>query len=425
MKFLTCQHLEKTFTNYRLHFSYIIYCSFSFSNFRLILFGAPVYIPPMLRMFWYISLLIGLLFSLRAQSPIRGVWVVRTALEDSTRINQLLRTAKTLGFTDLFVQVRGRGDAYYSSQWEPKAPTVAADFDPLAYLLAHPLRKHFRIHAWINVFYIWSQRTPPASPLHLVNQHPDWLERPANAQFAPQFATLWQQLRNEEGLYLSPHSREAQLHLLRVIQDILQHYSVDGLHLDYIRYPGSRFGYHPDGVQQFTEQYQLNPYQLRLVDVRPADSLLAPYEVVLDRWSRFLQQQLNRFVWRVHRVVRQQKRPIILSAAVKPDLSRARWTYYQDWGTWLQRGWIDLALPMNYEPDNAIFLWRIDTMLQQLPPQKIVMGISLYNQPAIAALNKMTAVTRIGLRGVVLFSYQQIENNSVLTEILEEFKNRE
>ncbi len=379
----------------------------------------------MQRFLWYICLVFGLLSGLPGQSSIRGLWVVRSALEDSTHINQMLHLANRLGFTDLFVQVRGRGDAYYNSQWEPKAPAVAADFDPLAYLLKHPLRSHFRIHAWINVFYIWSQPTPPGSPRHLINQHPDWLERPANVPLPTHFSQLWQYFRNQEGLYLSPHSHEAQLHLLRVILDLLQHYAVDGLHLDYIRYPDSRFGFHPEGVKIFQEQYQLNPLQLRLASASLTDTLPIPYETVLDRWSRFLQQQLNRFVWRVHRVVKQQNRPITLSAAVKPDLSRARWRFYQDWGFWLTQGWVDIVLPMNYEPNPSLFLWRIAFMLQQLPASKLVMGISLYNQSALAALNKMEFVYQIGLRGVALFSYQQIIENPVLIEILEEPKNWE
>ncbi len=373
----------------------------------------------------HIAFLCWLITGLPAQDTVRGLWVVRNTLEDSLQINEMLHTAYQLGFTDLFVQVRGRGDAYYNSRWEPRAESLATDFDPLRYLLQHPLRKYFRVHAWINVFYIWSKSTPPASPRHLVNQHPEWLERRAHTELPSTFPLLWKTLRNEEGLYLSPHVKAVQLHLLRIIQDIVTHYPVDGIHLDYIRYGGSQFGFHPEGVNQFQKKFGLNPYQLRLAGNVLQPSARAPYELVLDRWAHFLQDQITRFVWRVNKVVKKQNPRIILSAAVKPDISLSRWRYYQDWGRWLKEGLIDWALPMNYNSSTEIFLWRINQMLRELPPDKIVMGISLFNQPVTEALNKIALVQQIQLKGVVLFSYNQIKINSVIKDILTEHLTRE
>jgi hypothetical protein len=43
--------------------------------------------------------------------------------------------AQGAGFNTLIVQVRGRGDAYYRSRWEPRAIELKdqpAEFDPLA-----------------------------------------------------------------------------------------------------------------------------------------------------------------------------------------------------------------------------------------------------------------------------------------------------
>ncbi len=372
-------------------------------------------------------LIVFLTFSplLLAQEPVVGLWVVRNTLTDSTRINAMLETAYQLGFTDLFVQVRGRGDAYYTSRWEPRAESLATDFDPLYYLLHHPLRKHFRIHAWVNVFYVWSQSTPPGSARHVVNQYPDWLERPANTVQPSSFRGLWKTFRNEEGLYLSPHVKAAQLHLLRIIQDIITHYTVDGIHLDYIRYGGSQFGFHPEGVRQFQSLFHLDPTQLQFSKTTRKTSQSVPYEVVLDRWARFLQAQLTRFVWRVHQVVKKHNPTVILSAAVKLDVSLARWRYYQDWGRWLTEGLIDWALPMNYTADTRTFLYRINQMLQTLPPDKIIMGVSLFNQPATEALNKIVLVEQIPLKGVVLFSYNQIKNNAVIQELLKDHLTRE
>ncbi len=53
----------------------------------------------------------------------------------------------------MIVQVRGRGDAYYHSRWEPRAPTLKdqpPNFDPLAVTLAEAKRRGLKVHAWVN-----------------------------------------------------------------------------------------------------------------------------------------------------------------------------------------------------------------------------------------------------------------------------------
>ena len=51
----------------------------------------------------------------------RALWVVRFTLTSPEAVRASVQRAKENGFTDLVVQVRGRGDAFYNSQWEPRA----------------------------------------------------------------------------------------------------------------------------------------------------------------------------------------------------------------------------------------------------------------------------------------------------------------
>lgn len=63
-----------------------------------------------------------------------ALWVVRHNIATSGQIDDLLKTAKQSGIKNIFVQVRGRGDAYYTSSIEPSAFDVPESFDPLNYL---------------------------------------------------------------------------------------------------------------------------------------------------------------------------------------------------------------------------------------------------------------------------------------------------
>jgi len=64
------------------------------------------------------------------------LWVVRDALQTKESIDELINFASERNINDLFVQVRGRGDALYESQIIPKSQLLSSDeFDPLSYLL--------------------------------------------------------------------------------------------------------------------------------------------------------------------------------------------------------------------------------------------------------------------------------------------------
>ena len=65
---------------------------------------------------------------------VRGVWVVRTALQSPADVDAAIAEAHRAGANALFVQVRGRGDAFYESRLVVRSDLLAnqpATFDPL------------------------------------------------------------------------------------------------------------------------------------------------------------------------------------------------------------------------------------------------------------------------------------------------------
>src|SRR5688572_27704258 len=111
----------------------------------------------------------------------KALWVVRDRITNALAIDELLADATTRGIFDLVVQVRGRADAYYRSSLEPQALALAGtNLDPLGHLIRFGPAVGMRIHAWGNVFFVWSDPSGamPRSPAHLVNKHPEWLLRP-------------------------------------------------------------------------------------------------------------------------------------------------------------------------------------------------------------------------------------------------------
>src|SRR5207249_11608535 len=86
----------------------------------------------------------------------KALWVVRDKITTPGAIDDLLADSVGWNVRDLVVQVRGRGDAYYTSMLEPRAEALADDLDPLAHLVRGGAAVGVRIHAWANGTFVWS-----------------------------------------------------------------------------------------------------------------------------------------------------------------------------------------------------------------------------------------------------------------------------
>src|SRR5262245_22450828 len=216
---------------------------------------------------------------------VRALWVTRTTLATPAGIVQMVRAAQDGGFNTLLVQVRGRGDAYYKSQFEPRAAELERlpDFDPLAETLELAHGAGLKVHAWIAVNLISSAVDLPRSRQHIVYRQPDWLMVPRELAAemlnvdprSPEYVgrlARWTRVRpNEvEGLYASPIHPWAATHVAAVVGDLVKAYDIDGVHLDYVRYPGDEFDYSRFALQQFkvTVRPELSEDERRRADAQ-------------------------------------------------------------------------------------------------------------------------------------------------------------
>ncbi len=351
---------------------------------------------------------------------IRGLWVVRYEIITAARIDSLLKVAKKCHITDLFIQIRGRGDAFYNSHYETKSPLLKnGDFDPLNYLLSHASLDSIRIHGWLNVFYVWSEDTLPKDKNHIVNKKKHWIAQPSNnASWLSDYPRSVQSA-NVEGLYVSPLHPEAQKHFLNILNDILDQYPLHGIHLDYIRYPDQHFDFNPDIIKGFKNRHILNPrYFATNPELFAQKFSIAGYEVFSSYWRKFLMDGLSEFVQKIWKQIKSKHPQVLLSAAVKPDLVTAHWNYYQDWDRWLRESWLDFAAPMNYTAESELFRGRMEQYLDKLPASKYAVGISLYNQTTEQVLRKIAQIEALPRVGFILFSYRQLQDKFVIQHYL-------
>lgn len=361
-------------------------------------------------------------------AEVRALWVTRATLSSPDSIRRMVRDARDSGFNTLLVQVRGRGDAYYDGAIDPRAEDLASrpGFDPLAEVLTASRPAGLRVHAWINVNLVSSAVRLPVDDRHLVSRHPEWLMVPrelapvlyAVDPTSPEYVgrlARWTRAHNEtvEGLYVSPVHAGAAEHIARVAADIVSRYPVDGVHLDYVRYPNAEFDYGRAALEEFTRELRphLTPEARREADRQARVDPTAYARLHPDRWTAFRQARLTALVMRVRTAVKTARPSAVLSAAVYPDPAAASSLKLQDWRTWADQGLLDVLCPMAYAPTLPEFAAQIDAVTGHAGDRPVWAGVGAYRLTPAATLQHIETARRRGVAGVILFSYDALASS--------------
>ena len=348
----------------------------------------------------------------------RALWIVRDHIITKSSIDEILNFAEINNYNSLFVQIRGRGDAYYSSKLVPRTHLLQkTSFDPLDYILKQSKGKNIKIHAWLNVYYLWSSPDNPIQNDHLLLNHPEWLDtKSPDMMNVSEMLDLMKKNKsaNGEGFYLAPTHPEVDAHLQNIITELLQNYQLDGIHFDYIRFHASGWGMNPVGLKIFLN-YSSGMPGIPSIPLQDKPS-----------FSNFKKNAITRFLKKASMRIRAYQPNCIISAAVKPNMELAHKTFFQEWDVWLDKGYIDWAVPMNYTRNNKIFNNNILSILNTLKPEfvdNVIMGIGIYNQNYDLAGMKIQETKKYKFGGVSIFSYTVFKNDFKYAKNLKKYIN--
>jgi uncharacterized lipoprotein YddW (UPF0748 family) len=354
----------------------------------------------------------------------RALWVTRATLTSPESIKKMVAAADAGGFNTLLVQVRGRGDAYYTGTVEPRASELVArpEFDPLATVIEHAHAGGLKVHAWVAVNLVSSSVSLPASRDHVVYRAPEWLMVPRELAAEMKRIDLrspayvgrlarWTRAHSAkvEGLYTSPLHPAAQDHTAMVIREIAQRYPIDGVHLDYVRYPNDDFDYSPAAMDQFKKAVlpELSDSQRREAAAQEALDPAAYPNLFPERWTDFRRSRLTTLVIKIRTAVKAVRPGAAVSAAVVADAQQAFDERLQDWRGWIDQSLLDVICPMAYTTDSDLFERQITAARAYAGSRPVWAGIGAYQLPPSQTLTHIAAATRLGA-GIVLFSYESL-----------------
>jgi len=366
----------------------------------------------------------------RRFDEVRGLWVVRYSLTTPQSVRDAVARAADAGFNTLLVQVRGRGDAAHPSALEPRMEALARaspSFDPLALAIAEGHARGLAVHAWLNVNVVTELTGVPDDPRHLARAHPEALMVPRelarelarSSPYDPRYLDrllTWSRAHGNrvEGLYVAPWSARVRERFEAVTVDLIERYDLDGVHLDYIRYPGPDFDYSAGSIAAFREWAapRLSSGGRRALDRAAERDPLAWPDGQPALWSEFRREQVTRLLERVSFAVKTRRPWMTVSAAVLPDTLAARRDRLQDWPTWVRAGLLDAVAPMAYAPDDALFRAQVEQVVHVAPGVDVWAGIGSYLTGLQGTLRKILIARDLGTDGIVLFSYDWVVSPS-------------
>lgn len=220
-----------------------------------------------------------------------------------------------MGLNTVLAQVRPFGDALYPSAIFPWSSVCTGTqgldpgFDPLAVLVEEAHACGLRLEAWLNPYRLALNDTVPGafSADNLAAVHPEWVKQAAGGQ------------------YLDPSRQDVRDCIAAGVQEILDGYAVDGIHLDDYFYPTT------------DEAFDAAEYAA------------AGTNLSLEDWRR---ENVNALVRQLYQLVHAGGRtagavPLGISPQGNNDNNYAQ--QYSDAALWLSTpGYIDYAMPQVY-----------------------------------------------------------------------------
>ena len=360
-----------------------------------------------------------------AIAPVKAVWITARHLRNPREIPQIVETCRNLGIQEVFLQVGVGGYAYYRSDLLPLSEYVRQHegYDPLAEFLKLAHAAGIRVHAWINTYLYWTLDNPPQDSTHLIYAHPEWFLVDDEGRSTAEYTGEDVRRRGVDGRFLEPRNPEVNAFLTRVYREVAERYPVDGVHFDFVRYPGPAFGFAPEYREAYRKQYGLDPML-----IAPQARIASPHwdlaqsRDLLFRWNKFHYLRWNEtriagvmdLVRRVRAALDSLDRKVELSAAVFPNPGSAGQHLGQDWRRWAE--FLDILCPMNYTPDVDLFRRRAEAIRENVSGTPVYMGVGVWFPYAFFYVpSEFRIVRELGFEGLLIFDYKNLRRNRLVT----------
>ncbi len=241
----------------------------------------------------------------------------RTIERQKQELRDLLDRLHKANINTVLLQTRIRGTVIYPSRYEPwdgcvsGTPGTSPGYDPLEFAVSECHRRGMECHAWVVCVPVG--RPNGTGPRNLKRTHGDLI------------------MKNGDEMFMRPEKQGTADYIAGICREITRNYDIDGIHLDYIRYPET---------------------------------------LILTISRTQARQNISNIVKAVHDAVKAEKPWVKMSCSPigkRNDLNRywsrgwnAEEKGCQDVERWTREGWMDQIYPMMYFRGDNFFPFAAD-----------------------------------------------------------------
>ncbi len=310
---------------------------------------------------------------------------------------EILDRLKAININTVLLQTRVRGSVIYPSTIEPWDGCLTGisgrspGYDPLAFAIKECHKRGMELHAWVVTIPCFKTSAVPTDRKSVLNTHRNLCVRHNNS---------W---------YLDPGQPGTAVYLTSICKEIARNYNVDGIHLDYIRYP--------ENASKFNDQATYRKYG------KKQDK---------NEWRRDNVTHCVRMMYQAIKTIKPWIKVSSSPVGKHDDLNRyssygwnAHTAVYQDAQGWLREGIQDMLFPMMYFRGNHFFPFAADWK-EQDNGKEVVPGLGIYFLSPLEKDWPLEDITRelyftrnMELGGQAYFRYKYLyENHKGLYDFL-------
>ena len=284
--------------------------------------------------------------SLHAEVSFHGAWIATVANIDwpsaeavgNTGKQQaemifLLDSLESIGINAIIFQVRPTADALYYSELEPVSHWLTGSqgswgeqtpWDPLDWTIEEAHKRGMEVHVWLNPYRVNLAKTDTSviCAEHIFRRHPEWFWC---------YAKQW---------YFDPGLDVTREWICTIVQDIVQNYDIQAIHMDDYFYP------YPVGKQELPDSLTFATHPRGFENIRD--------------WRR---NNVNMAIQDISRTIKECKPEVEFGISpfgvwrnASVDSTGSATTagitnfddLYADIRLWIREGWIDYVLPQLY-----------------------------------------------------------------------------
>ncbi len=345
------------------------------------------------------------------KNELKGIWI-RPNETTYQEIQKTLDKIKETGINNIFLETYYHGLTIFPSSvmeeygFETQNPKYN-NTDILAIWVKEAHKRGIKVHCWFESFYA-GNKSPELSPNSILAKKPDWQNRTlAKADFDGYVSHP----QEHNGYFLDPANPEVTSFLLSLINELTTKYAIDGLNVDYVRYPNiskenltNQWGYTPYARNEFMQIFEIDPVNI------------VPKSDMWDNWNDYRRNKVTEYVRKVSELVKNKN--ILLSAVIFPDYKVSLLTKNQDWALWLDRGYFDAITPLILTGDDELAKSMLEEIKRKASSDTIVypgLFAGFIESDPEDLLRQIHIIRKLKMSGVILFDWAHLNGEYLET----------